>query len=288
MTTLAPSPSMTAVPERPAGRRAFTRGAFDAVYDRSVATGRTGAFLEVPDYYEAQRERYYRTLRHVVDLDLPRPARVLEVGGGQIALLCRELFGDEGVVGDVTEKFAEDVTRHGVAFTPLNLLTDDLPDDQHGTYDLVVLAEVIEHLPVPGHVPLAKVRSWLRPAGVDAAGDGGRALVTTPNLYRLRNVWRLLTGKKIFCNFHFPDAGQCGGHQLEYSVKHLKWQLQAAGLRVDYVNLEQLANHGHSAKARVQRTLARPLFLNPRWRDNLVAVATRTVAPVPPPKSEPW
>ena len=249
------------------GPRTFTKAGFDAIYDKAVAAGGAGAFLEVPAYYEAERERYLKTLRHVAALDLPRPARVLEVGGGQIAMLCKELFGDDGVVGDVSEKFAEQVTRHGVEFLKLNLLDDDLPPSEHGRFDLVVMCEVIEHLPVPGHQPMQKVRSWLRP--------GGKALLTTPNLYRFRNVVRMFRGQKIFDRFHFPDGGHCPGHQLEYSAAHLRWQLERAGLRVDYVNLEQLSNRGHSFKARLGRMAARPLFLNPRWRDNLVACATR-------------
>ena len=257
----------TLAPTQSAGPRAFTRAAFNAVYDKAVATGEAGAFLEVPNYYEADRERFYRTLKHVAALELPRPARVLEVGGGQIAMLCKELFGDEGVVGDVSEKFAEKVTKHGVGFLKLNLLDDDLPAEEHGSFDLVVLCEVLEHLPIPGHLAMEKVCRWLRP--------GGKTLVTTPNLYRFRNVVRLLRGQKIFDRFHFPDGGHCPGHQLEYSADHLRWQLETAGLRVDYVNLEQLSNRGHSLKARLGRMAARPLFVNPRWRDNLVACATR-------------
>ena len=271
-----------------AGRRAFSRRDFDREYDRSVATGEAGAFLEVPDYYEAQRERYYRTLCHVAALDLPRPAKILEVGGGQMALLCKRLFGDEPCVGDVSADYAQSVTRQGVEFFKLDLLVDDLPDEQKGTFDLVILAEVIEHLPVPGYVPLEKIKSWLKDGTDDAAGVGGRVLVTTPNLYRIRNVWRLLTGRKIFCNFHYPDPGKCGGHQLEYSHRHLAWALQRAGLRVDYCRMEQLTNHGHSAKAKVLRAAASPMHAVPRWRDNLVAVASRTAAPVPMPTTQPW
>ena len=76
--------------------------------------------------------------------------------------------------------------------------------------------EVIEHLPVPGHIPLASLHSILRPKGL--------LLCSTPNLYRLRNIAYLMPGQQLFIISVSRRTG-CG-HVLEYSSEYLAWQFQ--------------------------------------------------------------
>ena len=73
-------------------RSRLTRAAFNAIYDRFV---RPGGFHELNSYYAVSRERYFLTLSYLADLDLPQPAKLLDVGGGQFAILASKLFGDD-------------------------------------------------------------------------------------------------------------------------------------------------------------------------------------------------
>ncbi len=228
-------------------------------------------FFEQPEYYRHQQPRYRRTLGYLADLSLPRPARILEIGGGQVLLLCHRLFGDKGKLADVSDEYADAVTRFGLEFTTCDLLYDDLPEDR-GTYDLVVICEVIEHLPVPPYLILRKVRTWIRP--------GGYVLVTTPNLYRLRNAVRLALGMPLFCPFFYPQRGRSLGHPLEYSREHLRWQLEQAGFEVVRSELAQLSNVGSTLATRFARMLMTPLLWRSGWRDSLVAIARSPVNPV--------
>src|SRR5207249_3898299 len=109
------------------------------------------------------------------------------IGGGQIALLAGAMYGFAATVADVSTTHAGAVTKFGVRHVVCDLLHDDLPDRE--AYDAVVLCEVVEHLPVPLHLVLEKVLRWIKP--------GGHVLITTPNLYRLRNILRLLQGKEV-------------------------------------------------------------------------------------------
>jgi SAM-dependent methyltransferase len=193
---------------------------------------------------------------------LSRPARLLEIGGGQIALLLKELFEDEVVVADLTYDHAAAVTRHGVEFRRCDLIRDDLPE--RGAFDAVVLCEVVEHLPVPLHLVLTKIALWLRP--------GGFVFVTTPNLYRLRNVVRLATGRELFCPLHYPEPGQGIGHPFELSADNLRWHMERAGLEGVVVELAQLTMRGSSYGATLGRMAAWPLLYARRsLRDSLVA-----------------
>lgn len=243
------------------GRR-FTRKAFNQAY-RDVILG--NRFQEIPAYYRQHRSRYRKTLEYLSELPLPRPARVLEIGGGQIAVLCRRLFEDHCVVGDVSEACGPSVTQHGIKFVKCDLLHDDLPN--RDDFDVVVLCEVVEHLPIPLYIILEKVRLWVKP--------GGFVFITTPNLYRLRNVIRLALGMKVFGTFFYPEPGQGIGHPFEYYKEHLIWHLEKAGLQVCGVCYAQLIGAGSTMWTNAARWLARPLLLRPLWRDCLVAWAQR-------------
>jgi hypothetical protein len=64
------------------------------------------------------------------------------------------------------------------------------------------------------------------------------------------------------------------GHVLEYSAEHLAWQFQRAGF-VDYVvDLHDFTHVPHERLDRALATLSAPLRRIPRYRDNLLAVAT--------------
>jgi SAM-dependent methyltransferase len=249
-----------------AGPREFDRAKYEAAYrDRVLGN----SFVEEPRYYRIQAPRYRSTMKYLCRLPLPRTANVLEIGGGQMALLLQAMFGDRGTVADISPKFSAAVTKHGLRFVECDLLHDDLPDRE--AFDLVVICEVIEHLPVPLHLVLRKVMRWMKPGGV--------LFVTTPNLYRLRNIVRLAQGREIFCYNFYPERGSGLGHPFEFFASHLKWQLEQAGLRDTNVEFAQLSNTGFGIVAKVERWLSAPLLaLQPRFRDGLVAWGTRPAA----------
>jgi SAM-dependent methyltransferase len=248
--------------------RVFDRGAFDRAYRELVLTGR---FFEANDYYRGNWSRYRRTFELLSSLPLPSPARVLEVGGGQMALLSRYLYGDICTVGDVNEEFNATLLERGVEFHRCDLIRDDLPFDN--AFDVVVLLEVVEHIPLPLHQVLERVRRWIKP--------GGYLFITTPNLYRLRNVIRLALGLRVFDFFFVPEASKSIGHPFEYFTEHLRFHLERAGFEVRSIDLKQL--HGFQSGATIATKLGRlaatPLFVNPRWRDSLVAIATKPRVP---------
>jgi 2-polyprenyl-3-methyl-5-hydroxy-6-metoxy-1,4-benzoquinol methylase len=241
-------------------RSKLTRPAFNAVYDRFV---RPGGFTELDSYYEINRERYFQTLRYLADLRLPEPAKVLDVGGGQFAILAAKLFGDEGTIGDVGDAHRAPADAAGVGFTVCNLLEDD-PPGFNGAFDVIVLAEVIEHLPMPPYVILRKVRGWLKP--------GGMLLLTTPNLFRPRNLVRMLLGRDPFDTFMLPSEGVSLGHQTEYSARHLGWHIREAGFTLERMEHDQLGQIGFTWRARAARRLLAPLRLRKVWREELVAI----------------
>jgi hypothetical protein len=237
------------------------RSRFDEVYDSCIVGG---GFFETDQYYRNEKERYWRSLALLCRLMPPAPARVLEIGGGQLALLCKKLFGDECTVADISEQYALPIRNADIEFVTFNL-TDVESSLIDRRFDVIVLLEVIEHIPLPGYVVMERIKTML--------DEGGLVFLTTRNLFRIRNLIRMFLGVEFLDHFMLPGPGQNLGHQLEYSADHLGWQLRRAGMEIVMLEHDNLGRTSHSMKARLARTLLAPLELRPIWRDGLVAAA---------------
>jgi 2-polyprenyl-3-methyl-5-hydroxy-6-metoxy-1,4-benzoquinol methylase len=239
--------------------RTFDDKAFASAFDEVVLAGH---WQEQPSYYPRYRSRYEAVLRRFAALTGDAPVRLLEVGGGQLAALATRIWADRATVADISSTCFPTLAGHGVETFRYNLASDEPPVDR--TYDVILLSEVIEHLPVPGHVVLRRLRRMLNP--------GGLLICSTPNLYRLRNVAFLAFGRPIFDHFDVPrDSG--AGHVLEYSAEHLRWQFEQAGFTDIDVQLREFAHVPNRLADRVLATAGRPLLRIPRFRNNLVAIA---------------
>jgi 2-polyprenyl-3-methyl-5-hydroxy-6-metoxy-1,4-benzoquinol methylase len=238
------------------------RSRFDEIYDLQVVGG---GFFETDAYYRADKERYWRSLELLCHLDLPNPAKVLEIGGGQLALLCKLLFNDDCTVADITRQYIAPLQKVGIRHVTLNLMDAEAADGIEDRFDIIVLLEVIEHIPLPAYLVIERIKPLLKP--------GGLLFLTTPNLFRLRNLIRMALGVEFLDRFMIPEPGHGLGHQLEYSAEHLQWQLKRAGMEVVMLTHDSLGRTGHSLKARLGRRMLAPFDLRPKWRDGLVAAA---------------
>lgn len=242
--------------------RNFSDHHFEHLFDQLVAGSR---WQEEPDYYPRYRTRYEAVLRRFAAVAPAPPLDVLDVGGGQLALLSTKLWSDRASAADVVDTCFPVLQAHGVATFQWNIATQDPPLRQ--CFDAAFLSEVIEHLPVPGHVALARIRACLRPGGVLVA--------STPNLYRLRNVAYLALGRPLFDHFDIPgDHGF--GHVLEYSAQHLEWQLRRAGFDDFTVQLREFHHVPQRLADRLLSAVGAPLRVVPRFRDNLLVTARVT------------
>jgi SAM-dependent methyltransferase len=240
--------------------RVFDERAFQEAYQRYIAEGR---FQEVPEYYPRYRSRYRALLKRYAEIVGPGPLDVLDVGGGQLALLCKVLWQDRAVVADLEGPHLDYLGGNGVETVVWNLCSEAQPFLDR--FDVIFLSEVIAHLPFPPHIVLERLRKGLRP--------GGKLICSTPNLYRLRNVVYLACGIRLFDYFREVKKGWPGAI-LDYSADHLRWQLEEAGFRDCRIELRQFHHNPGHWLARLLSWLAYPLFLVPRFRDNLLAVAT--------------
>jgi SAM-dependent methyltransferase len=241
--------------------RAWEPSNFDSVYQRFICQEESQ--LGGAGYYLRYRSRYKECIRRFAALAPSNRVDVLDIGGGQLALMCAKLWDDHGVVADLPGPHLEYIGGLGVETIQWNLCRSEPPFEPK--FDFVFFSEVIEHLPLPGYLVLRRLAKTLRPGGV--------LICTTPNLYRLRNVVYMALGRPIFDYFQYPDDEVSLGHVLEYSRDHLAWQLKKAGFMEFSIEYCQLHHMPTNPLHRPLALLGYPLHMVPRWRDNLIATA---------------
>ena len=139
--------------------------------------------------------------------------RVLDVGLSYQTLLFQQSLPNITVdtIGYFDHRFTGQLQGHHINFD-LNHAADPTAWPVVEPYDIVVMAEVIEHLhTAPSHV-LACVSSWLRP--------GGTLIVQTPNPISLGKRLGMLLGHSPFEIIREDPTNP--GHFCEYTVADLR------------------------------------------------------------------
>jgi SAM-dependent methyltransferase len=163
--------------------------------------------------------------------------RVLVVGLGFEVALLRDRWAGATVesLGYPVPRLLDGRHRH-VTFD-LNEAGGATQPPELAPYDLIVMAEVIEHLTVPPAEILGLLRSWLE--------DGGRLIVQTPNPVALHKRVRMLAGRPPLGPI--PDRQGEHGHWREYTARELAGAAEDAGLGVDEVAFASYIDGSSSA-----------------------------------------
>src|SRR5687767_3927863 len=171
--------------------------------------------------------RFQRALREA----LPSGGAVLDFGSyfGNFGLVCRAM----GFKVDAIDSYRE----YGAAMTPFVELQQEAGIRVHdfaagdvtsqveaGSFDAVICAGVIEHIPHTPRQLLSTLGTLLKP--------GGWLILDTPNLAYLYKRLTLLGGNSIFAPVEqqFFTELPFEGHHREYTVAEIQWMLQASGL----------------------------------------------------------
>jgi SAM-dependent methyltransferase len=242
-----------------------------AVFSKSVAE--IAARDTGTGYVAFHAPRYVLILRVIEGLDIERDATFLDVGPSELTVLIHEL-ADSPIdsLGFVSDTRRETIAGNHYVFD-LNHAGDastwpaDLP-----AYDIIVIAEVIEHLQVSPKPVLDFLHDHLTPSGV--------VILQTPNAAAFGNRVKLMLGVQPFCAL--DEDPQNPRHFREYTVKELRRYGRAAGFDVAGVRLGSYFDHRfgwHSGGrrprwvGRVQNVVYR--LLPPRMRSGITLVLRR-------------
>ncbi len=237
------------------------------------------------------RDRFWATLRTASRYLAPGPVRVADLGTypGSLLRLLRRLLGAEpcrlyGVGLMVSDEFrramAEDCGAEilTVNLDPRNveLRGKGYPNRvplADGSIDFVFALEVIEHLVSPSHL-VGEAFRLLAP--------GGHLLVTTPNVTRIGNVFKLLVGRSNFdrlspLDYENPED-EWRPHVREYSLAEMCGLLERAGFQVVEARHFLGEDTHESVKSVAQRLIdvaKIPFYVVPHFRGSLLVVGEK-------------
>ncbi len=154
----------------------------------------------------------------------------ISTGIGFLAVTLRRLGLDiTGTERDLSvARFAR---ASGIEVLPFEI-GKDAPPRAEGSIDLLVVAEVLEHLKRPPAATIRDLASMLRP--------GGTLLLTTPNVARLAHIETLVAGENFLEPFtedlpEGTDPTDYVEHVREYSIREVVEAVEIAGLGVEEV-----------------------------------------------------
>jgi SAM-dependent methyltransferase len=167
------------------------------------------------EYIVTHWQRYVELWQTTLDLLRP-PKKILEVGTlfGHIAMGLQALGYETEALDDPREarRYHRQIEEQGIRETFCDIERDVLPYPS-GTFDAVVLAEVLEHLnPLRLQYVMSEIGRIIK--------TGGYLVATTPNQFNLGARIRMLIGHKYLC----PQ------HTREYSLKELDSIIQGGNI----------------------------------------------------------
>ena len=185
----------------------------------------------------------FRRFLYTLDLVPDGTGKLLEIGANPyfMTLLLRRFrhyethltnyFGG-GFEPAKTQTLVSDDHKMGVEYTNINIERDTLPFDDE-SFDMVLLCEVLEHFTNDPMSALLQLRRVLKPSG--------HLIVTTPNVARLANVARLMSGNNLYDPY--SAYGPYGRHNREYTRHELAPMLEFLGFSIERIFTSDIHAH---------------------------------------------
>jgi SAM-dependent methyltransferase len=182
------------------------------------AHAREQARLAAHDYAAYHARRYDYLLARALEAALPEAEpKVLDIGPSPFTERLRQRYAHVTTLG-----FPLGGTEHmGLPHIPFDLAwaADGRPIETDVRFDLVVFAEVLEHLTVPPEAVLPALAAVMRP--------GAALLLQTPNAASLFKRLELLFGRNPYEPLRLSRDNP--GHFREYTGAELAAALRASG-----------------------------------------------------------
>ncbi|WP_312843310.1 class I SAM-dependent methyltransferase [Diaphorobacter nitroreducens] len=221
------------------------------------------------DYLKMHRNRYIYTLEVLFSL-LPAK-KFIDVGSsGLFQYLIKELSPFTDVCGTQYSSEAG-VKVEAADFKGIGEFRYYLGNPESfcyaiesGSFDLVLCAEVIEHMSVDPMALLAEMNRIMR---LDA-----RMVITTPNIVSCRSLLQALNHEMPYNFYAFNRNRSTDRHNIEYSPDLLRRIVEAAGFEVEKLST---VNCWSAPDVRVEAFLGKNGFRQDLRGDDIVLVARK-------------
>lgn len=179
---------------------------------------------------------------------------------GAHCLGFRRIFGaDIEYFNSASASRAESI---GALIKNCDLARENIPFDDE-SFDIVVLAETLEHFNFHPRKVFLEISRVLRP--------GGELIITTPNLLRLNNRLKCVLGRSI--NSDIKEDYTPGTHYREYSAAEIKYLLEASGLTMKSL---KYADFNYPDRGRLEAIMNKTAgTLAPGLKSNIVVIGKK-------------
>jgi len=192
--------------------------------------------LENPELVNYLKEDFMRFVYTWNLLPQRQAGRALEVGSNpyytsllvtkfsKYALDCTNYFGDQHP-SEASQTMVSKAGNDAVTFQYRNLNVETTAPTFNGEhiYDLALYCEVLEHMTNDPLQAILNIKKCLKPNGC--------LILSTPNVNRLENVSRMLSGANIYDPY--SGYGPYGRHNREYNKHELNLLLKHAGFDIE-------------------------------------------------------
>lgn len=212
------------------------------------------------DYIHFHQLRFAFILNQIVDLrKKSQISRVLDIGPSYLTNLVSSTFQDLhietlGLSNHLVDK--ERYHRHYIQDLNFISETDQIPV---GNYDLVIFAEVVEHLYTDPNLVLKSIYKMIRP--------GGFLLLQTPNAVSIDKRIKMMWGKNPY-QFILPGRQN---HFREYTRRELINYLENCGYQIDDSIYSNYFNPDASFAHRLFTKMGP--WIPASWRDGITIIA---------------
>jgi SAM-dependent methyltransferase len=250
--------------------------------------------FSVPMHYLLKnRDRFWLALRVALRYCPPAFFTAADLGTypGSFLRMLRHYFPPErcrliGVGLMISDDFRRTMGEAcGAEILTVNLdpRNDQLRDKEYSTHTplnddsvaLIFALEVIEHLVSPSHLFAETFR---------ICAPGGYVLVTTPNVTRIGNVFKLLSGRSNFDRLITPDyenlEDEWRPHFREYTMAEVEEYFRQAGFQVverHYTIVEDTHYNVKSMNQRLIDLAKLPFYMVPHLRGDLLVLGKKPV-----------
>lgn len=144
-----------------------------------------------------------------------------------LSITCANYFGEANAHRSTDTMLYRDpangeARQRDLTFANFNIEHERFPFED-ARFDVVLFCEILEHLTQDPCRALREIRRVLR--------EGGRLILTTPNVARLENVARLIAGANLYDPY--SGYGPYGRHNREYTRHELSLILDWAGFDIE-------------------------------------------------------
>ncbi|MCB0667891.1 MAG: class I SAM-dependent methyltransferase [Saprospiraceae bacterium] len=209
-------------------------------------------------YIDFHKYRFAFVLNQIKISQEREDLSVLDIGPSFLTNLVSETFSEFqmetlGLHNSLVNKKDE----IGHFYQDLNFIgeSDELPKSK---YDLVLFAEVLEHLYTDPRVILKGIHKLMKP--------GATLLLQTPNAVSIDKRIKMITGKNPY-QFIIPNRQN---HFREYTGKELRDYLNLSGFRVLRLYYSNYFNPNTSPTHRFFRKSGP--YIPPSWRDGITII----------------